>query len=178
MSNHKDVRMQKTDPKTGHSAQTMKLGRAKKWKPTPPFFAYTLELMTSPAFHGLRIPARKIFDFIVIEHMRQGGAENGNLAAPYRQLVEFGISERDISKSINMLIAFGLIRRTDIKDESQFTAGRRAMARYRLTMIPDKWGNLPSDEWTKISLADVLAFEEEEKRQSELKKKRKLGVKF
>lgn len=148
-------RPQKACPKTGRSTGTLKYGAAKNWKPKTPFFADTLELKESIAVRELSAPARKIFDFLIIEHLRNGGAENGNLAAPYSQIEDFGVSSRDISKAFLMLDVFGLVKRTN---ENEFIAGRKNMARYRLTMLPDKFGNLPSDEWAKITLADTIAF--------------------
>ena len=148
-------RPQKTCPKTGRSIGTIKFGLAKNWKPKPPFFADTLEFKVSIAVRQLSAPARKILDFLIIEHLKNGGAENGNLAAPYSQIEDFGVSSRDISKAFLMLDVFGLVKRTN---ENEMIEGRKNMARYRLTMLPDKLGNLPSDEWSKITLADARAF--------------------
>lgn len=154
-------RPQKTDPKTGRSFGTLKFGRAKNWKPEAPFIAYSLSFMTSPAYRALSSPARKILDFLFIEQMQHGGAENGNLAAPYRQLIGCKISSRDVSKGLLMLEAFGIVERTN---EDSLVEGIRVMATYRLTMFPDKWGNLPSDKWKQITLSDVLAFKASPKR--------------
>ena len=173
MTNQYNPRKRKTNSKTGRSDKTIQTGAAKGWKPETPFFPLTFNLMASPAFIGLNIPARKIFEFLLKEHMLHGGAENGNLAAPYRQLIDYGISGRDLPKAFKMLNAFGLVRRTDIEPDNQFTAGRRRMARYKLTMIPDKFGNLPSDEWRNIFERDVLAFKEQEINEYQAKQKRK-----
>lgn len=155
--NKTKTRARKTDPKTGRSTGTLKFGKAKNWKPEPPFFPLPYSLIVSPAYCALSSPARKIFDFLIIEHLANGGAENGNLAAPYRQLENFKISSRDIPKGLLMLEAFGLVKRTN---DSFIISGRNNMAVYRLTMIPDKWGNLPTDDWKKITLADTLEFKE------------------
>ena len=154
-------RPQKVDPKTGRSIGTLKFGQSKNWKPEAPFVALSYSFITSPAYRELSSPARKILDFLLIEHMQHGGQENGNLAAPYRQLENFGISSRDIPKGLLMLETFGLVKRTN---DSFIISGRNNMAVYKLTMIPDKWGNLPKDEWKQITLSDVLAFKANPKR--------------
>ena len=157
-------RVRKTHPKSGRSGETIERGRAKKWKLEGAFFGLTHSLIGSPAYQRLNTPARKIFDFLVLEHLAHGGAENGNLAAPYRQLQIFGISSRDIPKAFLMLDTYGLVKRTN---GAFVSLGRQNMARYRLTMVPDKFGNLPTDDWKNVTLAKVEAYKTNPTRQPE-----------
>src|SRR5262249_34930956 len=49
------------------------------------------ELLETAAWRSLGINARRLLDFLMVEHMRHGGKRNGYLLAPRRQLAEFGI---------------------------------------------------------------------------------------
>ena len=50
------------------------------------------DLLESTAWRSLSIHARRLIDFLLIEHMRHGGRENGRLLAPRRQFEAFGIA--------------------------------------------------------------------------------------
>lgn len=139
----------------GRSSETQKRGRLKRWEPATPFVPISRAMIESPAFRGLGFPARKVFDFICLEHMSHGGQENGNLAAPYRQLEQLGISRRDVPSAIRMLKSLGFIERTDGAGRLD---GRMNMARYRLTFLPDRDGGFPTNEWQDVTRADVMAF--------------------
>lgn len=145
---------------TGRSGKVKRLGYAKKWKLDAPFIAHSREFRESIAFRSLNFPARRVLDFLELEHLRNAGFENGYLAAPYRQIQATGMSKRDVPKAIQMLKAFGFIARTDV---NMRLAGRKNMARYRLTYLPDRSGNLPTDEWRKIERKHVEAFKADSK---------------
>jgi hypothetical protein len=48
-------------------------------------------------------------DFLMLENMRHAGTENGNLLAPYDQLVDHGIGRRLIPEAVNEAERLGLI---------------------------------------------------------------------
>jgi hypothetical protein len=108
----------------------------------------------------LNFPARSVLDFLELEHLRNAGFENGYLAAPYRQIQATGMSKRDVPKAIQMLKAFGFIARTDV---NMRLAGRKNIARYRLTYLPDRSGNMPTDEWRNIERKHLEAFKADSK---------------
>ena len=58
------------------------------------------DLLQSAAWRSLGINARRFVDFLMIEHMRQGGKHNGFLLAPRRQLWDFGIGSHFVSDAI------------------------------------------------------------------------------
>jgi hypothetical protein len=58
-----------------------KLFDGKPWLPIP------LKLIESDAWRCLGINDRRVIDFLMREHMRHGGKENGKLKAPQHQLV-------------------------------------------------------------------------------------------
>jgi hypothetical protein len=66
-------------------------------------------LLESAAWQRLGINARRFLDFLMIEHMQQGGKHNGFLLAPRRQLWEFGIGEHFVSSAIEEVESAGLV---------------------------------------------------------------------
>src|SRR5689334_15062718 len=77
--------------------------------PDEPWIWLTRSMLESDAFRALGINARRVLDFLQLEHMAHAGQENGRLFAPYRQLVLFGIPRSEISGAIEQLEALGFI---------------------------------------------------------------------
>ena len=61
---------------------------------------HTLASLDSPAWRSRSIHCRRLIDFLEIEHLRHGGADNGSLLATYNQLEAFGIGRRFIFGAI------------------------------------------------------------------------------
>jgi hypothetical protein len=74
-----------------------------------PWVWLTRDLLRSASWQGLGINARRLVDFLLIEHMNHGGQANGFLLAPRRQLEEFGIGHRLITGAIEEARRAGLI---------------------------------------------------------------------
>lgn len=104
-----------------------------------PFTKSYLDVIQSDAWHYLGINARRFVDFLVIEHMRHGGARNGQLLAPRQQLEEYGIGARHISAAIDEVVRVGLVDCTR-------GVGRQPST-YTLTWLPLGDGSAPSDRW-------------------------------
>jgi hypothetical protein len=77
---------------------------------TEQFVKLPRDLLENPSYRALGINARRLLDFLMIEHMRHGGKRNGYLLAPRRQLVEFGIQPRFMTGAIAELQQAGVIR--------------------------------------------------------------------
>ena len=93
------------------------------------FVKMPLALLESDAWRSLSINARRLIDFLMIEHMRHGGQQNGRLVAPRRQLCSFGINNGDrVTDAINEAEAAGLI--------SVQRGNRRRPNTYALTWLP------------------------------------------
>jgi hypothetical protein len=58
----------------------------------------------------LGLAAVRILQFLMREHLRHGGKDNGVLEAPHRQLVAIGISAGLVASAIQELEGSGLIR--------------------------------------------------------------------
>src|SRR4051794_32043940 len=86
------------------------------------------EVLESDAFGSLGINGFRVLRFLMIEHMRRGGRQNGNLKAPHRQLVAFGIGTHQLSAAITEAEACGLIECD--------RHGLRIATTYALTWLP------------------------------------------
>lgn len=127
-------------------------GRAKRWKFEEAFVGEPMSLLESPGYQALNFPAFKILAFLKLEHVRHGGAENGRLLAPHRQLQALGISPRHIKPALAMLEAFGVIRCTT---DGTRLGGRPNAATYALTWLPTSDGQLPTEDYRKVTKGHV-----------------------
>jgi len=100
-------------------------------------------LLESAAWRGLSINARRLVDFLMIEHMRQGGKRNGFLLAPRRQLWDFGIGSHFVSEAIAEVERAGLVG-------CRRGTGRRPNY-YALTWLPLADGSPASNRWSVVS---------------------------
>jgi hypothetical protein len=103
-------------------------------------------LLESEAWRSLGINARRFLDFLMLEHMRHGGKENGSLLAPRSHLVQFGIGARYISPAIEETERLGLVDR-------ERGVGRRPSL-YALTWLPTSDGSAPSNRWRALVTSD------------------------
>jgi len=95
----------------------------------------------------------------MIEHMNHAGTENGNLEATYDQLAAYGATRSEISSAIDEGVALGLIR---AKRGGRW-AGTNHPNVYRLTWLPDRNDNPPTNEWKRVTEAEVIAWREKPK---------------
>jgi hypothetical protein len=98
----------------------------------------TRELLSSDAWRSLA-NGRRFIDFLVLEHLNNGGKLNGNLKAPRRQLEDFGLGAHQITAAIEEAERSGLV---DCK-----RPGERKANFYALTWLPLHDGTLASDRW-------------------------------
>ena len=74
-----------------------------------PWVWITRDMLRSPQWRGLGINARRLLDFLLVEHMNHAGKRNGFLMAPRHQLKAFGIGHRHITAAIDELRAAQLV---------------------------------------------------------------------
>ncbi len=108
-------------------------------KATEPFVMLPRSLLSSTAWQSLNINARRFIDFLMLEHMRHGGQENGHLLAPRRQLYAFGIGAHYVSNAIDEADRLGLV-------DCKRGVGRRP-SHYALTWLPVKGADAPTHRW-------------------------------
>lgn len=106
---------------------------------TEQFVKLPRDMLESAAWRCLGINARRLLDFLMIEHMRQGAKQNGHLLAPRLQLEEFGIGRHFISAAIDEVIRLGFV-------DCRRGVGRRPSV-YTLTWLPLADGAAPSNRW-------------------------------
>jgi hypothetical protein len=105
-------------------------------------------LLASDALCRLSGNAWSLLRFLLIEHLRHGGKENGKLIAPYDQLVKLGITRRLIRATIQEVIDRGLL---EVERQGFAADGTRLPSLYRLTFLPAH-AQPPTDEWYNFRL--------------------------
>lgn len=141
---------------TGRSSGKLngRAGRNAKPPPGEPWIWLTREFLRSPAYRSLGVNARRLLDFLHIEHMSHAGRENGKLPAPYDQLEEFGLSRRLIHEAIEELVAAGIVR---VEQRGGQFDGARTCSLFRLTLYPDHEGRAPTNEWKRVTAEQIKA---------------------
>ena len=149
-----------------------KIGRGSRlWekynRPTPPFAWFTRQMMESPAWSAMSLPARKVLDRLCVEHMAHAGTENGKLIVTYSNLRASGIGGKSLSKAINELEALGWIR---VQRGRGGNAEFRTPSRYTLTWLATDFSP-PTDSWRSMTMERVKAIKVELSRNRRPKKK-------
>ncbi len=88
----------------------------------------TRDVVERMAAARLSLAALRLVLFLIREHLRHGGQENGRLKAPHRQLVAFGISAGLVVSAIEETERAGLVRRRRV--------ARRRATLFELTWLP------------------------------------------
>lgn len=127
----------------------------KKWKLEGAFAPLPLYLLQSPAYRSLTISARRVLDFLMVEHLTHGGADNGNLFAPYAQLEAFGVRKDSILEALHMLESFGLIERTFYGGRQ---GGRPNASRYGLGWVPLMGEAEPRERFRRITPDQIAGY--------------------
>lgn len=113
--------------------------KAQRPPPNESWFWMTLEFNESHAWRSAGINARRLIDFLLREHMRHGGAENGKLKAPYEQLQAYGIGPQYIMATIAEVGMLGLV------DAARH--GMKVATTYTLTWLPNHDGTPATNRW-------------------------------
>jgi hypothetical protein len=108
-------------------------------KPPKGFVMLPRELLESTAWRSLSINARRLLDYLMIEHMGHAGKRNGFLLAPWRQLVAFGIGDHFVDGAVTEAERVGLV-------DCRRGTGKRPSV-YALTWLPLSDGSAPSNRW-------------------------------
>lgn len=117
-----------------------------------PWVWFTSTMLASNSFRALSLPARRVLDFLMFEHASHGGRENGNLAAPYRQLTVWGCTQDDVRKGLDELHVLGFVTTTK---QGHRQAGGGEPSRYALTWVTVFPGTAdeapPTNLWLHVS---------------------------
>lgn len=108
----------------------------------------TREMLESPAYHARSINARRLWDALRLEHLRNGSFENGNLVMPYNELERVhGCSRGLIRDAIDELVALGFLAEGDPRPVN---GNHRPANTYRLTFLGVGAGAPPTNEWKRF----------------------------
>jgi hypothetical protein len=125
-----------------------------------PWIWFTLEMLESPAWRSLSASAYRVLSRICLEHMMQGGLENGRLKVTHSDFSRFGVSRgRAISAAIQEIEAAGFAMRTY---HGRRTCGqdKGAPAQFRLTWLPvfePADATPPTDDWKRATAEQAAA---------------------
>lgn len=119
----------------------------------------TSGMLASPAHRSLSRYARLLLDFLEVEHSAHGGRENGNLKATYKQLAEFGIPRKQISRAISEAEAMGFI---ECDRGGRWNMTNRPNL-FRLTWRADRENRPATNDWLKVSPADIKLWRNRQK---------------
>ncbi|WP_144223627.1 hypothetical protein [Mesorhizobium amorphae] len=121
---------------------------AKRTKWLDCWVAHRLEMLVHPTWQLAPIPLRRMLERLEIEHLRHGGFNNGELYVSFNQFVAASISRRRISATQDLGEALGLMR---VIRSDEAIGDLRAPNAYRLTYLPAKGSQTPTDEWKSVS---------------------------
>ena len=153
----------KPDP-TGRSSGKVsgRSGQALKPPKGEPWVWLTRELLSSPAWRAMSPNTARLIQFLLMEHCNHAGRENGALVATYKQLEAYGLSRNCIRAAIQEARDLGLIRCRPggrFKDpENPEQRPVRAPTLYRLTLLPDRDGNPPTNDWKGKTEEDIAGM--------------------
>ena len=107
--------------------------------PVPAWIRMPREVLASDAWRSVGINGRRVIDFLMIELAGTAGTQNGNLKAPYQQLVAFGVGKRYVGAAIRQLETVGLV--------ATRRGGQRVASTYALTWLPMAGTEVALDYW-------------------------------
>jgi hypothetical protein len=113
--------------------------------------ALPLHLLNSPAWLAMSPQCRKFVDALMAEFATHGGAENGNLKAPYDQLQARGIRREVLLDVVFEANALGIAEA--VRGQRSY-GSRLAPSVYRLTWLGTPDGLAPTNEWKSIKTPD------------------------
>ncbi len=121
------------------------------------FVQIPLKLLESDAWRNRPINCIRLMDRLIIEHIRQGGRENGNLIVTYNEFQKHGIPRKYIKGAIKNAEELKLIR---VEYGCYYDAKRKYPNKYTLTFFKEKifdeklnvncW-RAPSNDWRKYT---------------------------
>ena len=156
---------------TGRSSgiRTGRFGRVNRPPKDEPWVWLTRGLLNSPAWRARSINTVRLLDALLLDHMSHAGAENGNLKATYDQLVVYGLTRSQIRMAVDETRYLGLIR---FKRGGRW-AGTNQPSTYRLTFLPDRDGNPPTNDWKGKTEEQISTWKQERRRRLKVRRSRR-----
>ncbi len=133
-----------------------------------PWTWLTQRMLASDSLRGLSINAWRVLTFLLHEHCAHAGQENGHLAAPYDQLVRWGVTRSECRRAIHELETAGLIRCV----RGGRWAGTNQPSRFRLTFYSDRDHQPATNEWRTAKREEMAAAKKDAHEQARARKAR------
>lgn len=108
----------------------------------------TEEMLSSPAWRAMNLPARRVLDRIILEYLNHNRKENGNLIVTFSDFQRFGIRRASVAKAISDLVALGWI--DVISRGGSAIAEFRNPSIYSLTWVSRKDRSPRTNRWKRI----------------------------
>lgn len=142
--------------------------------PSGPWIWLTRELMLSDAWQRRSVNCMRLIDFLMLDHMNNGGMENGRLKATHEQLYTWGIPKNAIRGAVDEAEFLGLVKITRQGGRWGFT---NQTSLYCLTFLPtvseEGVGFPASNEWKPIPSQKIDRWHEERISKGRARKKRR-----
>lgn len=119
-----------------------------------PWIWLAREILESDAWCAMAPNTSRLVHFLLVEHANHAGTENGNLAAPYDQLVAYGCTRSRINDAIAEAYFLGLI---DVVRGGRW-ADTNQPSRYRLTFYPTRDRYPATNRWKGVTTEDVIKW--------------------
>ena len=117
-----------------------------------PYVFIPLSMFESPAWTTLSLAARRVYERLMIEHMRHGGTKNGQLPCTYSDFEKFGVRRKSIAVALDQLVALGFIkciRKGHLMPDSD----NGTPSLYLITSLSERYGKgylIPTYDWRKF----------------------------
>jgi len=136
--------------------------------------AISLNLLESAAYSSLSLNARKAWDRLLIEHMGHNRRHNGKLMVTHEQFISYGVTAEYVGDALDELDFKGLVRIT----RGRAGNGTSHPSIFRLTFDGDCEGAAATNEWSRVTEADVKRWskdirEERRNKRARIGKKKK-----
>lgn len=129
---------------------------------------HTVDLLTSPAWRARSDQLARLLDLLEVEHLKNGGAENGHIHQTYSQIQAGGIARKYICATIGEGEGLGLIV---VQHGLRRTSTESYMSKFRLAYLPAKvidpayqggkpYYIAPTDEWKRVTADRAKAVAE------------------
>jgi hypothetical protein len=93
------------------STENRKVHKQQQMPDGEPWAHITLAQLESAAWRCLSLAARKVYERLLVEHMRHAGKDNGLLPCTYSDFENYGVRRKSIAGALDELIALGFVRR-------------------------------------------------------------------
>ena len=127
-----------------------KKSSVKSVRPNESFIQLETKLLYSPAWKSLSITARRVLDFLMVEHCEHGGHENGRLKAPYDQLGKHNGSNQPSNYTLTFV----------------YTKGKTGIS---------FWA---TNDWERVDAEKIHEYKKDRREQRKAREKRKARLNF